>query len=155
MDAFDIDALPYLDEHQVLVAGSPDQVWESLGHLSFSGRVAEAYARLIGCEDTQPSGPRPLAEGSAFPGFHVVESDPSRRLVLAGRHHFAHYALTFRLEPAGPSTTRLSAESRTAFPGARGRIYRFLLMSSGAHVISVRHMLKSVRRRAEAHAPTG
>ena len=133
----------------MLVAATPDAVWDSLGHLEFGGPVVEAYARLIGCDDTESAGPRPVSEGSAFPGFHVVSAEPPRELVLAGRHRFAHYALIFRVDEAGPATTRLTAESRSAFPGLHGRVYRFLLMRTGAHVISVRRMLRAVRRRAE------
>lgn len=145
----DVSSLPYLDEHSLLIAGTSDRVWDALGDLSFSGPVVEAYARLIGCEDTRPSGPRPLAEGSAFPGFRVVECERASRLALAGRHRFARYALIFTVSPAGPGTIRLTAESRTEFPGMHGRVYRFLLMRSGAHVFFVRQMLKIVRRRAE------
>ena len=145
----DVAALPHLDEHSVFVAASPEGVWEALGTLELSGYVAETYSRLLGCEDTHPTGPRPLAEGSSFPGFHVVDIERPRELVLAGRHRFAHYGLIFRIDESGASTTKLSAESRTAFPGIPGRIYRFLLMNSGAHVLSVRRMLKTVQRRAE------
>jgi hypothetical protein len=141
--------LPYIDEHALLVAASPEIVWDALGTLQFSGPVVEAYGRLIGCEDLKATGPRPLAEGSAFPGFHVVSSEAPRELALAGRHRFARYELTFRIDSAGPATTRLVAESRAEFPGLHGSVYRFLLMRTGAHVISVRRMLKSVRQRAE------
>src|SRR5690606_26998270 len=105
--------------------------------------------RLVGVADGTASGPRPLAVGSAFPGFRVVVAVPQRELVLQGRHRFSTYALIFRLEPAGASGTRLRAESRAAFPGRPGTLYRLLVVGTRGHVILMRRLLATVRRRAE------
>jgi hypothetical protein len=40
----------------------------------------------------------------------------------------------------------LTATTRAAFPGARGRAYRALVIGTRAHVLATRHMLHAVRR---------
>lgn len=118
-----INSLPYLDEHTTDIAAEADDVWRGLCkelERSFSRAAMAAYVRLIGVVDPGPSGPRPLAEGSAFPGFRVLVALPGKELTLQGRHRFSSYALIFRLEPNGPGRTRLRAESRAAFPGLAG-----------------------------------
>lgn len=109
---------------------------------------AGATARLLGCADTVASGPRPLAEGSTLPGFHVEEAEPERKLVLAGRHRFSDYALVFRFEPEGDGTT-IRAETRAAFPGLRGSAYRALVIGTRGHVLVTRRLLAAIKRRAE------
>ncbi|MEV2232781.1 hypothetical protein AB0H69_30005 [Streptomyces phaeochromogenes] len=147
-----IPSLPYRDEHTTVVAAGADDVWRSLGDTldrSFSRPGANRYARLVGCADRTASGPRPLAEGSTFPGFRVAAAVPGRELVLGGRHRFSSYALIFRLEPAGPGRSRLTAETRATFPGPAGGLYRLLVLGTGGHAVGVRRLLAAVRRRAE------
>ena len=147
-----IPSLPYRDEHTTVVAAGADDVWRSLGDTldrSFSRPGANRYARLVGCADSTASGPRPLAEGSTFPGFRVATAVPGRELVLVGRHRFSSYALVFRLEPAGPGRSRLTAETRATFPGPAGGLYRLLVLGTGGHAVGVRRLLAAVRRRAE------
>jgi hypothetical protein len=147
-----IPSLPYRDEHTTVVAAGADDVWRSLGDTldrSFSRPGANRYARLVGCADRTASGPRPLAEGSTFPGFRVATAVPGRELVLVGRHRFSSYALVFRLEPAGPGRSRLTAETRATFPGPAGGLYRLLVLGTGGHAVGVRRLLAAVRRRAE------
>ncbi|MEV0934877.1 hypothetical protein [Streptomyces phaeochromogenes] len=147
-----IPSLPYRDEHTTVVAAGADDVWRSLGDTldrSFSRPGASRYARLVGCADRTASGPRPLAEGSTIPGFRVAAAVPGRELVLGGRHRFSSYALIFRLEPAGPGRSRLTAETRATFPGPAGGLYRLLVLGTGGHAVGVRRLLAAVRRRAE------
>jgi hypothetical protein len=59
--------------------------------------------------------------------------------VLAGRHRFAQYTLTFVLDP-----DRLRARTQAAFPGVSGRLYRTAVIGSGAHRIVTRRMLRRV-----------
>ncbi|MFJ2734337.1 MULTISPECIES: hypothetical protein [unclassified Streptomyces] len=151
MDAAGITSLPYVDEHTTVVAADTDAVWRGLGAAleeSFRGRGAARYARLVGCADRAASGPRPFAEGSALPGFRVVAADTGRELVLAGRHRFSSYALTFRLEPAGPGRSRLRAETRAAFPGPAGALYRRLVIATGGHAMGMRRLLSAIDRRS-------
>lgn len=147
-----IASLPYVDEHVTVVVAEADEVWRHLGETlerSFSRPRAAGYARLVGCADRTASGPRPLAEGSTFPGFRVAAAVPGRELVLEGRHRFSTYALIFRLDHAGPGRTRLRAETRAAFPGLAGRLYRRLAIGSGGHAAGLRRLLSAVRHRSE------
>jgi hypothetical protein len=148
--AMQIDDLPYLDEHSTDIRADVDDVWISLlDTLSGAFSRASGYARVIRCIPRRAAGQRPLAEGSTIPGFRVVTAVPGRALVLEGRHRFSTYALTFRLEPVDSGRSRLRAESRAAFPGVPGRVYRLLVVRSGGHVHAVRRLLAAVRRRAE------
>ncbi|WP_328415959.1 hypothetical protein OG470_24920 [Micromonospora sp. NBC_00389] len=147
-----IDSLPHLDEHATVIAAETGEVWPHLADIveaSFSRPGMAGYARLVGAADPGTSGSRPLAEGSTFPGFRVVTAIPGRELALRGSHRFSTYALIFRLEPIGRGRSRLRAETRAAFPGLAGRLYRQLLLTSGGHVIGIRRMLAAVRRRSE------
>ena len=158
----DTDSLPFLDEHVAVIAASADDVWRALGETferSFSHRGASCYARLVGAADRTASGPRPLTLDSTLPGFRVVDVVVGRRLALQGCHRFSTYALTFRLEPEDLGRTRLRAESRAAFPGLTGGVYRALVVGTGGHVLGMRRLLSAVRDRcdpnASAHSRSG
>jgi hypothetical protein len=144
--------LPYLDEHVTAIAADVDDVWpvliETLDR-SFSRAGVASFARIVGCADDRASGPRPLAAGSAVPGFRVVAAVPGSELVLEGSHRFSSYALTFRLEAVSSGRSRLRAESRAEFPGVTGGIYRLLVVGTGGHVVAVRRLLSAVKRRCE------
>lgn len=147
----DHDALPFVDEHGVEVEAPPEVVWESLCRVaegSFSSPAAARFARLLGCEPSTASGPRPLAEGSSIPGFSVAQAQPGSELALVGRHRYSEYALVFRLEGNG-GTTRLRAETRARFPGATGRLYRAAVIGTRTHVLVTMRLLGAVERRAE------
>lgn len=149
---------PYLDEHATVVAADAGDVWAALLDAldrSFSGTGAAGYARAVGSVDATASGPRPLDVGSTVPGFRVATVMPGRELVLVGRHRFSSYAFTFRVEQVGPGRSRLRAESRAAFPGALGALYRLLVVGTGAHVVLVRRLLGTVRRRSELRGRSG
>jgi hypothetical protein len=149
----DTAALPYIDEHAVELAMGADDVWLFLLDgidRSCSHRAANLYARALRCEDTEATGPRPLAESSTVPGFHVARLVPRESLVLAGHHRFSSYALTFHLERTGPQRCRLHAETRAAFPGTAGRLYRLMVIGTGGHVVAVRRLLAGIKRRVEA-----
>lgn len=125
--------LPLVDVHSIEVAADIDTTWAALvERFERTPPPATAtYARLVGCEDPT--------------GFHVASSTRPTELVLAGRHRFSTYTLTFRLEPG----TRLSAETRATFPGIGGRAYRLAVISSGAHVRLTRRLLAGIKRAAE------
>jgi hypothetical protein len=153
-----IDDLPFIDEHLADIAASADDTWTELVEsvdASFLRSAAKRFARVVGCEQTAPSGPRPLAAGSTIPGFRVETAVPGKELVLAGRHRFAAYALSFRLEARGPQRTRLYAETRASFPGVRGGFYRLLVITFGGHTVAVRRLLAGVKRRTETSARAG
>jgi hypothetical protein len=145
------DSLPFVDEHGVEVAAPPEVVWESLCRVaegSFSSPAAARFARWVGCEATAASGPRPLAEGSAFPGFVVARAERGSELALVGRHRYSEYALVFRLS-GRDGNTRLRAETRARFPGSGGRLYRAAVIGTRGHVLVTMRLLAAVKRRAE------
>lgn len=146
----EIAALPLVGEQTTVVAAEPDAVWRGLSRvMGHSSARATLYARLVRAADRESSGPRPLAEGSAFAGFHVTSAVPGRELVVEGSHRFSSYALVFHVERTGPGRSLLRAETRAVFPGLAGSLYRRLVISSGGHVIAVRRLLSAVRRRSE------
>lgn len=144
--------LPFVDEHRLEVAAAPEVTWHALLH-EWERPLPGWFARLLGCRDTRPAGPRPLAQGSALVGFHVEHMFVFRRLILAGSHRFARYRLGFHLESAGQGRTELRAETRAEFPGLLGAVYRLLVIRSGIHVLVTRWMLAGIRRRAEKLPP--
>ncbi len=156
-NAMDADALPLLDEHAIAIAADDRNVWEAL--LAVVDAVgtktgAAAFVRIVGCDDTTASGPRPLEQDGTIPGFRVAVADAARRLLLAGRHRFAWYELEFHIDRRDACATQLRAASRARFQGLLGWVYGRLLMSSGMHVRAVRSLLTEVRRRAERTAAT-
>lgn len=145
-------SLPYVDELPIEIGADRQTTWAALLRVvegTFASARGRGPARMLGCEDTVPSGPRPLAQGSGFPGFHVDSAEPSREFALAGRHRFSTYLLSFRLEDAGGGRTRLVAETRAAFPGLKGSAYRALVIGTRMHVLVTRRLLTATKRRAE------
>jgi hypothetical protein len=146
------DSLPFVDEHSIEVEADAETTWEATLRVfdgSFASTPTAAIARLLGCADADASGPRPLAAGSAFPGFHVETAVPPRELGLAGSHRFSRYALILRLDPLNGGRTRLRAETRADFPGPTGRAYRGLVIGTRGHVLMLRRLLGAAKRRAE------
>jgi hypothetical protein len=144
--------LPHIDEHLVAVDAKPEETWAALLRVaegSFSSPATARFARLLGCADVAASGPRPLAAGSSFPGFHVEAAEPPHELALRGKHRFSDYALIFRLDPVGEGRTTLRAETRAAFSGLKGQAYRGLVIGTRGHVLVTRRVLSAIRRRAE------
>jgi hypothetical protein len=80
----------------------------------------------------------------------VARSKPPTELALEGAHRFSRYALTFRLDELAASRSKVRAETRAAFPGLHGRAYKTLVISSRAHVVAVRRLLRLIKRRAES-----
>jgi hypothetical protein len=144
--------LPHVDEHAAIVAADRATTWEALlrvveGTVSAGG--ASRFASVLGCADTEASGPRPLAPGSTVPGFHVSVADAPAELALEGSHRFSRYALVFRLDELDGGRTRLRAETRAEFPGLKGGVYRGLVIGTRMHVLATRRILGTTKRRAE------
>jgi hypothetical protein len=155
-----MERLPYIDTLSAEVDASSEATWAALvGFWAATARSPFAhYARLVGCDPAQASrkwceaGGSALRPGATVPGFTVVVARAPDLLRLTGRHRFARYELTFALSPEG-SGTRLSAETRAAFPGLAGAVYRALVISSGGHELAVRRLLGQVGRRASRTKP--
>jgi hypothetical protein len=73
----------------------------------------------------------------------VAEAEPGRRLALRGRHRFSRYELTFVLADG-----ELRAQTRAAFPGIHGRLYRAAVIGTGGHRILTRRLLRRIAARA-------
>lgn len=148
----EIERLPHVDEHALTVDVDRRATWAALLYVAeatVSSAGAPRYARLVGCADTEASGPRPLAVGSAFPGFHVAAATEAAELALAGSHRFSDYALVFRLDQLAGGRTRLRAETRATFPGRKGALYKGLVIGTRLHVLATRRLLGATKRRAE------
>ncbi len=122
-----MERLPYIDEHARVVASDREHCWRALIRTQL--RDPE---RLTGA---------PL-------GFVVDAAEQPHRLALTGRHWFSRYALIFELDELGPECTRIRAQAWAEFPGAHGRIYKFLVIDSRAHRVVVRAMLRRIAARA-------
>jgi hypothetical protein len=144
--------LPHVDEHAIEIAATPEATWAALLRVAegtVSAGAAPRFARLLGCADTETSGPRPLALGSVMPGFHVASCEDEAELGLGGSHRFSEYALIFRLEDDGAGGTRVRAETRAVFPHLKGSVYRALVIGTRMHVLATRRILTATKRRAE------
>jgi hypothetical protein len=146
-----IESLPYVDEHSTTIASTPERVWEALLAVAAgfsSGARAGHTARALGCAHTEVHG-APGEIGSTVPGFVVTRAVRPAVLALMGEHRFSRYALIFTSAETTTGLVRLTAETRAEFPGARGAVYRTLVIRSRAHVLVTRSLLRSIRRRAE------
>ncbi|HEU4544248.1 MAG TPA: hypothetical protein VFR23_24165 [Jiangellaceae bacterium] len=150
----DVDALPFIDEHHVLVAAPATTVWRHLGAAwegpGWAGRMTASLLAAV----PRRASDYPLTQGAALPGFSVREAVQGERLALMGHHRFSEYALTFTLTEA-PGGTRLSARTDARFPGIRGQLYRTLVIRSGGHRVVLMRLLRRVRRAAEADNARG
>lgn len=144
-----IEDLPRIDEHTTTIrVDDPERVWNALGEvIDRFWRVPRLGTRLLQAEPAMRSGD-PLLAGSTLPGFMVIRAEPGKELALQGHHRFSSYALIFRLV-AGERHMTLSAETRAAFPGVSGRVYRGLVIGMRGHILVVRALLRATRRRAE------
>jgi hypothetical protein len=146
-----VEALPAIDEHAVVVRASVEDTWDAIVATlprSLGGGLAERYARAVGCEQTAAQGD-PATIGSTLPGFIVARSIRPAMLTLLGEHRFSRYALVFKVDRLDDDRSLLRAETRADFPGARGRIYRALVIGTRGHIVAVTRILRAIRRRAE------
>ncbi len=155
-----ISELPFIDEHLRAVEAPGEQAWEQTAQvmrrwvehtfprLGLAGAVAPPLARLLRCSDVTPPPPGAGAPEATI-GFHMATAEPPSLIVLCGEHRFSRYALTFKIEPAGGSRCTVAAETRAAFPGRAGRIYRSAIVGTGAHARVVNRLLDSIKHRAE------
>lgn len=153
---YPLEDLPHIDEHGILVLAPVETVWSALigvAGAAFARPRAARIARALGCAHTEVTGPIDRI-GSTVPGFFVARVIEPAVLALEGEHRFAPYGLIWSIEPTRDEQTLLRAETRAEFPGLKGRLYRALVIGTGAHVLVVNRLLRAVKRRAEK-APSG
>lgn len=143
--------LPYVDEHAVTVAAPPQPIFDAIASVlrRTFGPSDNPVIRVLGAQPSRTSG-GPLRAGSTFPAFAVDGYDEQSVLALTGRHRFSHYALVFRLAPAGADRTTVTAETRAVFPGWHGTVYRMLVIGTKGHVLATRRLLAMIRDQAQA-----
>jgi hypothetical protein len=144
--------LPFVDRPCTRIDAEQVTVWAALvGHLGRLGAeraLTSLFVRGIAVRDRRPSGGFPQP-GSTIRGFRVAASEPPRRLLLEGRHRFSTYELEFHVRQDARGS-ELCAETRAAFPGLTGRLYRAAVIGSRGHRLAVGGMLRTVKQRAEA-----
>jgi hypothetical protein len=147
-----MERLPYIEEHARCVGATRERTWAALIAVGaeLRGDATGPLARLTRPQPALAAGDwrRAPEPGATLPGFVVEEACSPSRLALAGRHRFSRYALVFELEDAGPDRTRIRAQTRAAFPGALGRVYRALVIRTGAHRMVVWRLLRRIEGRA-------
>jgi hypothetical protein len=106
------------------------------------------FAASVSCADRGSIGN--LDEvGSAFPGFHVVRSEPPFVWGLEGSHRLSTYSLEFRVVGIGPARSAVHAESRAEFHGLPGAFYRTAIIGTGGHAVAVGLLLARMKSAAE------
>jgi hypothetical protein len=146
-----IESLPFVDEHFIEVAATPEQVWDALLGVvegMGEGRSAPSLSRALGCAQNEVEG-SPGEIGSTVPGFVVTRSVRPAVLALMGQHRFSRYALIFSIIEKPSGLVLLGAQTRAEFPGRRGTVYRGLVVGTRGHVLATNSILRSVRKRAE------
>jgi hypothetical protein len=132
-----VTELPFVDEHTHIVDASPEVTWRALTQYATGGLLLSARNPLALVLGTQPRG-----------GFEIADSVDGSTLDLTGRHRFSRYRLRFVLTGVG-GKTQLAARTYALFPGPHGRIYRALVIGSGAHAVATRGILRTVADLAE------
>jgi hypothetical protein len=136
-----MERLPYIDEYSTRVQGPADRTWVAITRvLRGELKGARQLIRVLGAKPARRSGDwdGDLA-GATLPGFAVVDAQRPERLELRGRHRFARYSLVFLVDG-----DRVRAQTYAEFPGLKGRAYRALVISSGAHRLVTQRLLRRV-----------
>lgn len=145
--------LPFIDRHSVEIAAEPAAVWDSLtgtfGNANGQGPFM-LYARVIGVNPQEAHGDLDRV-GSSRVGFRVAEVRAPEMLKLTGKHRFSNYSLTWELTPRGAGHSRLSAITHAEFPGVHGRLYKSVVIDSGAHKRITRRMLSAIALKATSN----
>lgn len=165
--------LSFIDGYSIEAKAPPEQVWDVIvervlprfgggfGPVA-TGRVGQVGTRILRAPYAPPvragagarvagAGPRPP---SVIMGFRVERAERPGLIELVGEHRFARYSLTLRVTPSGSgSMSRLSAETRAAFRGSAGRLYRAAVIGTGAHRLVVSRLLHRIRRLSARRVP--
>ena len=118
-----MERLSYIDEHAITVDADRAETWSAL-------------LRVM-CHDPHDPTGVPI-------GFVLDEAREPERLALKGRHVFAVYRWVFELDTESSGRTRVRATTWADFCGLHGKIYRALVIGSGAHRVVTRWTLKRI-----------
>jgi hypothetical protein len=149
--------LPAIDEHSIEIDAPAEAAWAALFPTltsAFDSPRARRMARALDCRETEAEGDL-RHPGGTLPGFVVARSVAPVMLALMGAHRFARYALVFRIDLLPGQRSRVRAETRASFPGAKGRAYRAAVIGTRGHVLVVRSLLRALRKRAERRSVGG
>jgi hypothetical protein len=144
--------LPLIDVRSVEVGASSVRCWRAVIDVmsrSADGPGGRVFVAGISCADRDSIG-KPDELGAAFPGFHVVRSEPPFLWGLEGSHRFSTYSLEFRVDSVGPARSTVHAESRARFHGLPGTVYRTAVIGTGGHAFAMGLLLARVKSAAEA-----
>ena len=147
-----LEKLPPIDEHEIEVDAPAEATWAALFptlEKAFGGKFAQGYCERVHASETEAHGDL-HHPGGTLPGFTVTRAIAPVMLALAGRHHFAQYAVVFRIDLLPGQRSRVRLETRAEFVGAKGRMYRVGVLGTRVHVIGVRRMLRAIKRSAES-----
>ena len=149
-----LEKLPAIDEHEIEVDAPAEATWAALFptlEKAFGGKFAHSYCERVHASETEAHGDL-HHPGGTLPGFTVTRAIAPVMLALAGKHHFAQYAVVFKIDLLPGQRSRVRLETRAEFVGAKGRIYRVGVLGTRVHVIGVRRMLRAIKRGAERSA---
>lgn len=146
-----LQELPPIGEHEIEIDASADAAWAALFPTlsrALDSSLARRMARRLDCRDVEATGDL-RHSGGTLPGFVVARSVAPVMLALMGEHRYSRYALVFRIDLLPGQRSRVRAETRADFPGAKGRLYKLAVVGSRGHVLIVRRVLNKVKRQAE------
>jgi len=131
-----VETLPRVDSHTVAADSPPEAIWDAAhARLVAPARgPAKWYARVVGVR----------SEGL----FDVESAERPTSLRLYGRHRFSTYRLAIEVREVEPGRSELTATTYAAFPGRPGQLYRAAVISTGAHDVITRLMLRRIAKRA-------
>ncbi|HKJ36195.1 MAG TPA: hypothetical protein VKA36_06480 [Solirubrobacterales bacterium] len=149
-----LQELTPIDEHSVEVDAPAEAAWAALFPTlsqTLDGRIQRRLSSWLDARDQVAEGDL-HHPGGTLPNFVVARAVAPVMLALMGQHRFANYALVFRVDLLPGQRCRVRAETRALFPGAGGRLFKLTIIGGRIHVLSVRRILRRVRKRAEQRA---
>lgn len=149
-----LEKLPPIDEHEIEVDAPAEATFAALFptlESALGTKFAQNYCERVDAMETEAHGDL-HHPGGTLPGFTVTRAIAPVMLALAGKHRFAQYAVVFRIDLLPGQRSRVRLETRAEFHGRKGGLYRIGVLGTRGHVLVVRRMLRSVKRRAERSA---
>ncbi len=146
-----LEALPPIDEHYIDVDAPAEVAWAALFpaiEAAFGTPLAHRYTERVGALETETHGDL-HHPGGTLPGFTVTRAIAPVMLALTGEHRFARYGVVFRIDLLPGQRSCVRIETRAEFIAGRGRLYKAAVVGTRGHVLMVRRMLRSIKRRAE------